>query len=296
MKNYKNSFNDRVFMLCVHAFLWFSLIIILYPLIFIVSASFSTPSEVLAGKVWLLPVKPTLLGYQTVFKNPKLLTGFYNSGIYALFGTAFNIFMTILAAYPLSRKQLVGRRWFMLLFTVTMFFSGGLIPLYLVVKKVGILDTRLAMILPSALSVWNVIITRTFMMSTIPEAMYEASQIDGCNDFKFLYKMVLPLSKPIVAVIALYYAVGHWNTYFNALIYLQNDKLFPLQLILRDILVLSKIDPLMVKDVDILIQKQGLNDIIKYAIIVVASVPVLAIYPFVQKHFVKGVMIGALKD
>lgn len=295
-KKIKSSMNDRIFMWCINIFLWICLIVILYPLIYVVSASFSTPSEVIAGKVWLLPVKPTLLGYETVFKNPKLMTGFYNSFWYAIVGTSFNIFMTILAAYPLSRKQMVGRGFFMSLFIITMFFSGGLIPLYLTVKNVGILDTRLAMILPAALSVWNVIIARTFFMSTIPEEMYEASQIDGSNDFLFLIKMVLPLSKPIIAVIALYYAVGHWNSYFNALIYLQDNSLFPLQLILRDILVLSNIDPLMMQDVDLMMQKQGLKDIVKYSVIVVASVPVLCIYPFVQKYFVKGVMIGALKS
>lgn len=293
---YKESFGDKIFRKCLDAFLVLSLILVLYPLIYIVSASFSTASEVISGKVWLYPVKPTLLGYETVFKNPKLISGFYNSFIYAFFGTAFNVIMTILAAYPLSRKQLEGRKFFMGMFVFTMFFSGGLIPVFLTVKDVGIYDTRLAMILPTALSVWNMIITRTFFMSSIPEEMYEAAQIDGCNDFYFLVKLVLPLSKPIIAVIALYYCVGHWNAYFNALIYLKNVKLFPLQLVLRDILIMSKIDPLMINDVDVIIRKQGLADIVKYAIIVVASVPVLCIYPFVQKYFVQGVMVGALKD
>lgn len=293
---YKESFNDRLFMIIVNLFLWLCLIVVLYPLIYVVSASFSSASEVIAGRVWLLPKKPTLLGYTTVFKNPRLMSGFYNSFIYAVFGTSFNVVMTLLAAYPLSRKKFPGKKILMALFVITMFFSGGLIPVYLTVKNLGLLDTRLAMIIPTALSVWNVILTRTYIMSTIPEEMYEASQIDGCNHFNFLLKMVLPLSKPIIAVIALYYCVGHWNSYFNALIYLQDRKLFPLQLVLRDILVLSKIDPLMVQDVDVLMQKQGLRDIIKFAVIVVASVPVLCIYPFVQKHFVKGVMIGAVKS
>lgn len=293
---YKESRGDRLFRASMNIFLVISLIIVLYPLIYIVSASFSKPSEVISGKVWLFPVKPTLLGYQTVFKNTKLMSGFFNSFIYATFGTVFNVVMTILAAYPLSRKQLVGRKFFLGMFIFTMFFSGGLIPIFLTVKGLGLYNTRLAMIIPTALSVWNMIIARTFFMSTIPEEMYEASNIDGCNDFAFLVKLVLPLSKPIIAVIALYYCVGHWNSYFNALIYLKDVKYFPLQLVLRDILVMSEVDPTMIADVDILLRKQGLKDIVKFAIIVVASVPVLCVYPFVQKYFVKGVMVGALKD
>ncbi len=290
-----NSKNDRILMVFINLFLWFSLIMVLYPLIYVLSASLSKPSEVIAGNVWLFPVEPTLVGYTTVFKNPKLMNGFYNSFIYMFFGTILNLVMTVLAAFPLSRKNFVGKKFFMTLFIITMFFSGGLIPLYLQVVRVGILDTRLAMMLPIALSVWNVIITRTFFQSTIPEAMYEASQIDGCKDFQFLIRIALPLSTPILAVMALYYGVSHWNSYFNALLYLKSENLFPLQIVLREILVLSKIDPTMIQDFDVILRKQGLADVVKYSIIVVASLPVLIIYPFVQKYFVKGIMIGALK-
>lgn len=293
---YKESKADRLFRLLMNGFLVFALILVLYPLVYIVSASFSSAKDVISGRVWLFPVNPTLLGYQTVFKNPQLMKGFYNSTIYAVMGTSINVAMTIMAAYPLSRKQLFGRRFFTVFFLFTMFFTGGLIPTFLTVKNLGLYDTRLAMVIPTAISVWNMIITRTFFISSIPEDMYEASQLDGCNDLTYLIKIVLPLSKPIIAVIALYYCVGHWNSYFNALIYLNNSDYFPLQLVLRDILVMSKIDPLMVRDVTALMRKQGLADIVKYTIIVVASFPVLCLYPFVQKYFVKGVMIGALKS
>ena len=290
-----DSQNDKILMIFINLFLWFCLISVLYPLIYVVSASFSKPSEVIAGNVWLFPVEPTLMGYTAVFNNPKLMNGFYNSFLYMSFGTLINLIMTVLAAFPLSRKRFVGKNFFMTMFIITMFFSGGLIPLYLVVRQVGILDTRLAMMLPVALNVWNVIITRTFFQSTIPETMYEASQIDGCKDFQFLIRIVLPLSAPILAVMSLYYGVGHWNSYFNALIYLKTEDLFPLQIVLREILVLSNIDPTMMQDYDVIMRKQGLADVVKYSIIVVASLPVLMLYPFVQKYFVKGIMIGALK-
>jgi putative aldouronate transport system permease protein len=245
--------------------------------------------------MWLWPVDITIDGYKAVFNNPRIVTGFQNSLFYTVAGTFVSVVLTILAAYPLSRKDLAGRNVFMFFFMFTMLFGGGIIPTYLVVRETGLLDTRLALIIPTALSVWNMIITRTFFQVTIPDELLEASQLDGASDFRFVWDNVIPLSGPIIAVNALFYAVGQWNTYFNALIYLTNQDLFPLQLILREILVQNQINFDQITDVEELMRRQDLRDLLKYSLIVVASVPVLIIYPFVQKHFVRGVMIGSLK-
>jgi len=294
-KGIKDSGGDILFNLLLKVFLCICLIVVLYPLVYVVSASFSTPSEVISGKVWLWPVKFSLVGYEAVFKNNQITTGFMNSLYYMFVGTFVNLVMTMLAAYPMSRKEFYGRNIIMAIFVFSIMFSGGLIPSYLLVKKLGLIDTRWAMIIPTAMSIWNVIITRTYIQVTIPDEMYEAAQLDGCNDIKFLFKIVIPLSGPILAVMALYYGVSNWNTYFNALIYLSNETLFPLQIVLRNILILGNIDPTMVKDFDIIKKRQGLVQVLRYAVIVVASVPVLCIYPFVQKYFIKGVMVGAIK-
>jgi putative aldouronate transport system permease protein len=271
------------------------LIIILYPLIYIVSASFSSPSAVIAGKVWLWPVDPTLEGYRAVFQYQQIWTGFYNSLYYTIVGTSINVALTLAAAYALSRKDLHGRNFVMLLMVFTMLFNAGLIPSYLVVKDLGLLNSRWAMILPSAVAVWNVIIARTFFQATIPDELLEAAQMDGCSDFRFFFRIVLPLSAPIIAVLVLFYAVGHWNQYFQALIYLRDTDKFPLQIILRQILIQNQVDASMMLDVESAAARDGLRQLLKYSLIIVVSFPVLLIYPFVQKHFVKGVMIGSLK-
>lgn len=291
----KDNGSDRIFTVVNYAILSVVLITILYPLVYVVSASFSSSQAVISGRVWLYPVELTLDGYAAVFKHPLIWHGFLNSLIYTAVGTLVNVILTILAAYPLSRDDFRGRGMFMLLFVFTMMFNGGLIPTYLIVKDLGLLDSRWAMILPVALTVWNVIITRTYFQTTIPKEILEASQLDGCNDFKFLWHVVLPLSGPIIAVIALFYAVGHWNQYFNALIYLKDNQLYPLQLVLREILVQNEVNLEMLTDVKTAAARQGLRELLKYSLIVVSTVPLLAVYPFVQKHFVKGVMIGSLK-
>ena len=291
----KESKVDRAFIIANYILLAFVLMIVLYPIIYVVSASFSSPQAVIGGKVWLFPVEPTLMGYEAVFKNNQILVGFKNSFIYMVGGTCLNLIMTMLCAYPLSRKELVGRNVITGIFVFTMYFSGGLVPTYMLIQKLGLLNTRWAMIIPAAMSVWNMIIARTYLQNTIPDTLYEAAEIDGCSPIGFFWKVVMPLSKPILAVMVLYYGVAHWNTYFSAMIYLNNQDLFPLQLILRNILIMNNIDPTMMQDVEAMLQKQGLVDLLKYSVIVVASVPVLCIYPFVQKYFVKGVMIGALK-
>ena len=199
-------------------------------------------------------------------------------------------------AYPLARKTFYGRNVFMIILVITMMFEGGLIPSYLVVKGLGLIDTRLAMILPGAFAGFQVIIARTFFQTSIPDELAEAAELDGCSDLRFIFSIVLPLSKPIIAVMTLMYAVGHWNAYFDALIYLRNPDIFPLQIILRNILILNSVDASMMANVDQMMAQQGLKDLLKYSLIVVSSAPVLMIYPFVQKHFVKGVMIGSMKE
>ncbi|PYI56217.1 carbohydrate ABC transporter permease [Paenibacillus flagellatus] len=291
----RESAADRLFLTLVYAMLTLVLFVILVPLVHIVSASFSSPEAVTSGRVWLWPVEFSLEGYKAVFRNSNILTGYANSLYYAVVGTFVNVAMTVMIAYPLSRKTFYGRHAIMIALAFTMFFDGGLIPNYMVVKWLGLLDTRWAMIIPGAFAVFQVIVARTFFQTTIPDELAEAAEMDGCSDMTFIRKVVLPLSKPILAVMTLMYAVGHWNAYFGALIYLKNADLFPLQIFLRNILILNSVDPTMVANVNDLLVQQGLKDLLKYSLIVVASAPVLLIYPFVQKHFVKGVMIGSLK-
>lgn len=294
-KKIKESFGDRLFLLGVYIFLTLLMLAVLYPLLYIVSSSFSSPRAVVSGQVWLLPVEFSLKAYKSIFNSSQLMYGYYNTIIYTVFGTLINLVFTVLLAYPLSVKSFYGRNLVMILMMITMFFSGGLIPTYLLVKDLEMLDTRWAMWLPGAFSVFQVIVARTFFQSSIPTELAEAAQIDGCRDTRYLISIVLPLSKPILAVMTLMYAVGHWNAYFDALIYLRSEKLFPLQYVLRNLLILNATDPEMLANTAQKIREQGFEQALKYALIVVASVPVLIMYPFVQKHFVKGVMIGSLK-
>ncbi len=285
---------DLVFIIILYIILSLILVSLIYPLIFVLSASISDPSAIMAGKVVLFPVGFTLRAYQAVLAYKQIWVGFTNSLFYTVAGTLVNLFVTILAGYALSRKDLVGRNFFIFLFAFTMLFNGGIVPTYLVVNQLGLVNTRWALIIPQALSVWNLIITVTFFRTSIPNELLEAAQIDGCTDIQYLMRVVIPLSGPIVAVLALFYAVGHWNEYFSALLYLNNQDLYPLQIMLRNILVQNKIDFTMV-DISAFAARQAMRELLKYALIVVASVPVLIIYPFVQKYFLKGIMIGAIK-
>lgn len=272
------------------------MLVVLYPLYFIVIASFSDPLEVLSGHVIFFPKKVSLEAYKMVFRDAQILTGYRNTIFYTLLGTAVNIILTVLAAYPLSRRDLAGRKFFTVMLAVTMFFSGGLIPTYLMVSNtLHLLDTIWAMILPGAISVWNVIIVRTYFQTSIPPELSEAAMVDGCSDFMLLTKVILPLSMPVLAVMVLFYGVAHWNSFFNALIYLNDKALYPLQLILRSILVQNTMSEDMLAEVDSLANRQVMAETIKYALIVVASVPIIAVYPFLQKYFVKGIMVGAIK-
>ncbi len=294
-KKVKLSTDDRIFYIAVNIIIAIVLVIMLWPLIFIVSSSVSSKEAVMAGKVFLLPVDFSLEGYKTVFKTNEVLIGYRNTIFYTVVGTFINVGMTMAAAYPLSRKDLPHRKLIMFLFTFTMIFSGGMIPTYIIVSELRLLNTPWAMLLPGALSVYNLIITRTFIENSIPYEVFEAAVIDGCDDFRYFAKVLLPLSGSVIAVIMLYYAVAHWNSYFNAFLYITDSRLYPLQLVLRNILIANQMDSAMMTDFDSMTSKQGLADLMKYSLIVVSSLPVLVMYPFVQKHFIKGVMIGAVK-
>ncbi|MDF2963689.1 MAG: sugar transporter permease [Paenibacillus sp.] len=291
----KEAYDDRLFNYANHIILCLFAVTVLYPLIYVVSASFSSATAVVSGRVWLFPVDPTLDGYEAVFKHRLIISSFLNSVFYTVAGTAVNVVLTLMAAYPLARKDFMPRNAVMALFVFTMMFSGGLIPSYLIVKELGMVDSRWSLIIPGAIAVWNMIIARTYFQTTIPDELLEAAQMDGCSDMTFLRKIVLPLSGPIIAVIALFYAVGHWNQYFSALLYLKRQELYPLQLVLRDILIQNEVDGSMITDVSDQAAREGLRELLKYSLIVVSTVPVLIIYPFIQKHFVKGMMVGSLK-
>ena len=298
MKQSRNSISqsklDVVFDIINYTLLTLVFLIVAYPLYFIVIASISDPSAVYAGQIFLLPVKPTLEGYARILSYDSLFVGFKNSLIYTSVGTAINVVITITGAYSLSRKDLVGRNVFMIMITLTMIFSGGMIPSYLLVRTLNLYNTMWAVILPVAVSSWNIIVARTFFQQTIPDELLEAAKLDGCNDASFFFWIVLPLSTTIIAVMVLFYAVSHWNNYFNSLIYLSSQSKYPLQLVLRNILIVNTLDDL-VNDVATQAAQQRIGDLIKYGVIILSSLPLLVLYPFLQKYFVKGIMIGAIK-
>ena len=291
----RSSRSDRIYYAISGVLLGLLLILVAYPILFVLSASFSSGDAVATGKVLLWPVEFSLEGYEAVFRNPNIVRAFGNTILYTAVGTAINVSMVMIAAYPLSRRDLRGRGVLTFLFTFTMFFSGGMIPSYIQILRLGLMDSIGAMVLPGALSVYNMIVARTFIQSSIPYVLFEAASIDGCSDAKYFFSMVLPLSKAVIAVIALFSAVGHWNSYFSAMIYLNDRDKFPLQIILREILIMNKVDLSMVMDPEMQIALAHTADVLKYSLIVVATAPILVVYPFVQKYFVKGLTIGAVK-
>jgi putative aldouronate transport system permease protein len=270
-------------------------LVILYPLVYVVSASFSSPAAVSRGAVWLWPVEPTLAGYRAVFADRDVMTGYANSLFYMVAGTTLNVSITMMAAYALAQRRLPGGTLIMMVFTFTLLFSGGIIPLYLVVKAVIGVNNRWDMILPNAMSVGNLIIARTFMRQNLPGELRESAMIDGSDDFRFFFAIALPLSGPIVGVLTMLYALSHWNSFFFAFVFLSSKALLPLQIILRNILIMSEIAMDSFGDLEYLARIAGMMNLLKFAVIVVASVPVLALYPFVQRSFVKGIMIGSIK-
>lgn len=287
--------DDKIFYIIVYTLLTLIFIAVLYPCIFVISASFSSGDAIQAGKVVLFPVDFSLEGYKTVFRTKDVLLGFRNSLFYTVAGTLLSLTLTMMAACALSRKDLPGRDGIMMFFSITMFFSGGMIPLYMVVKHLHMINTIWAILLPGAFGVYNMIMARTFIQTNVPDEMLDAARIDGCSDLKFITAVVLPLSKTIIAVLILFYGVAMWNSYFSALIYLHNDQLYPLTLFLREILVLEMIDLSTITDPELQAQLAKMAAGIKYALIVVSMIPILIIYPLIQKHIVKGVMIGAIK-
>lgn len=294
-KKIKLSLDDRIFFVVVNVLLAILTLTVLYPLIYVVSASFSSGTALLSGRVWLWPVDFSVEGYQEIFKNKNIWTGYANTIFYTVTATCLNVFFTMVAAYPLSRKNLPYKGIIMFMFTFTMFFNGGMIPNYMLMRDLNMINKRIVMILPGLISVYNLIIARTFIQNSIPYELWEATQVDGASNTRFFFQMVLPLSKAVLAVLALYYAIGHWNSYFNALLYLSDRSKYPLQLFLREILVANTLNESSGIDPELLAAKQGMSDLLKYCLIIVATVPVLIVYPFIQKYFATGVMIGSIK-
>ncbi|MFD2700404.1 carbohydrate ABC transporter permease [Paenibacillus shunpengii] len=286
---------DRYVMTAIYILLGLVSLIVLYPIYFVLIASISSPEEVMLGKVWLWPKSLSLVGYERIFENNELMKGYLNTILYTVIGTALNVVMTIAAAYPLSRQDFKGRNAFTVLIVFTMFFSGGMIPTYLLIKDLGLLDSFWVMILPTAVSVWNILIMRTFFQSSIPKELQEAAFLDGCSNLKLLVRIILPLSGPVLAVMVLFYAVGHWNSYFNALIYLSDRDKYPLQLFLREILIQDQMQNMVDLGSDTYSKSLMEVEAIKYAAVMVTNLPMLILYPFLQKYFIKGVMIGAIK-
>lgn len=290
----KKSTNDRLFDIVIILISIVIMLMVAYPLYYVIIASFSKPEAVLSGKLTFLPVGFNMKSYEMVLREPKIWRGYGNTIIYTVLGTLINLVLTTLCAYPLSRKDMPYRTLLTFLVSFTMLFGGGMIPVYLVVKNIGITDSIWAMVIPNALNTYNMLVMKNYFQSSIPGELQEAAAIDGCSHMQTLLRVVLPLSKPILAVITLFYAVQHWNAFFNAIIYLRNEALFPLQIILREILLQNSLEAVG-GDMTGMYEKVMQGETMKYALIIVASVPILIFYPFVQKYFTKGIMVGAVK-
>lgn len=290
----RNATSDMPFLILVWIVLALAVAVTLYPFVYVISMSLSSLEAVAAQKVKLLPVGFSLDSYKLVFSNPDLLRSYYNTIWYTVVGTALSVAVTILGAYPLSRRELIWRKPFMLAIIVTMYFSGGMIPGFLLVKNLGLLDTRWAIVIPPLVSAFNMIVCKTFFEST-NESVIESAKLDGCNDIGILWRIVLPVSMPIVAVMALFYAVDRWNSYFSALLYLRDSKLYPLQMYLMNTLIQDN-DSSAMQTVEDAAKRAMMAAQIKYALIIVSTLPILFVYPFVQKYFVKGVMLGSVKE
>lgn len=278
-----------------NTFIALVLIVVLYPLYFVIIASVSDPQMVYAGKVTLFPRGISLEGYERLFRDDTIMVGYRNSVLVTLAGTSVSVFVTVTAAFALTNRQLKGKNLIVALVAFTMFFNGGLIPTYLVVKNLGLLNSFWALILPNAVWPWNLFIVRTFYTLSIPKDLEEAATIDGASITVYFYRIVLPLSKAIISVMILYYGVAYWNLFFQALIYLSDEHKFPLQLILRNILIENQSPGMAAEDAADLVERLKMADLIKYSSIVVASVPLMILYPFLQKYFIQGIMIGSIK-
>ena len=291
----RRGWDDRILYASTDIILVLLLLIVAYPIIYVISCSFSSGAAVSSGRVLLWPVDFSLQGYKIIFGYKTVWSGFANSVFYTVVGTTINMALSVLAAYPLSRPHYQGGRVVTIMFTMTMMFSAGLIPTYLLMSKMHLTNTRAVMVLLGAISAYNMIIIRTYFKNSIPGELIEAARIDGCSELRTLWSVVLPLSKAVLAVVTLYYAVGHWNSYFNAMVYLRDRSMHPLQLVLRDILSANQVDMTQITDPELLREMAGTAELMKYSLIVVSSAPIIAAYPFVQKFFEKGVMIGSVK-
>ena len=291
----KTGRDDKLFYAFSYIIIAILTVLVLYPMIYVISASMSSASAIMSGKVWLFPVDISFDGYKAVLNSSNVWIGYRNTIFYTAAGTFINICMTLSCAYPLSRATLYGRGPIMFLFSFTMLFGGGMVPNYLLMKSIGFINTPWALLLPGAISVYNMIVARTFIQNSIPGELLESAHLDGCSDFLYFFKIVLPLSKSIIAVLTLWYAVSHWNSYFNAFLYLTDKNLYPLQIFLRDILISSQISSELAEDPEIAEKLRTAQMTLKYAMIVISTAPLFAFYPFAQKHFVKGVMIGSIK-
>ena len=298
-KPVKRCREDVIFDTVIFIILTLILFVVAYPLYWVIISSFSDPTAVSAGKVLLRPMGFTLKGYAEVFKNSQVMRGFFNSIVITFVGVCVNLAVTLPTAYALSRDNFSGKKPITVFYMITMFFGGGMIPTYLVVKNMHLLNTIWALVLPGCLSVYNMIVARTFFKSNISEELYEAGEIDGCTQSRFFFQIALPLSKAIIAIMVLYYGVGHWNSYFSALLYISDQDKYPLQLVLRNILITNQTALSQTATTAAaraaLQEQQQLIDVMKYSLIIISSVPVMILYPLVQKHFVKGVMIGSVK-
>ena len=291
----KRSRQDALFDFFNYVLMTLAMLVVLYPLYFILIASISSSDAVNTGQVWLWPKGFTLEGYERIYRAKSIWMGYRNAIGYTIVGTAINLALTLTAAYALSAKKFFGKNMIMRFLVITMFFHGGIIPTYLIIKSLGLLNKALVMVVHEAAQVWFIIIARTYYQSTVPEELREAAIMDGCNHVRTFLKVVLPLSHALVAVLILYYGIGHWNQYFKALIYLRDENLYPLQLVLRKILVAAEIDEEAIEYMAAMEEQMRLYDIMKYGCIVVASLPLLVLYPFLQRSFVKGIMIGSVK-
>lgn len=294
MKRKKRMTQDRVVNVLFHLIAVVMILLVVYPLWFVIIASFSNPADVASGKVWLLPNSIDIRGYEKLFEQKQIWRSYGNTILYTLVGTLVALFVNIPAGYAMSRKDMPCRKGINVFYIIPMFISGGLIPTYLVVKGFGLLDTFWVMVIPFAVSTYNIIVARTFFESSLPESLWEAAQIDGCGTLRYFIQFAVPLSKAVIAVVGLWTAVGLWNSWFNALIYLQNENLIPLQLLLRRILIAN--ESLLGAATGTMAQElRQLSDMMKYGSIVVSTLPIMALYPFLQKYFNQGVMIGAVK-
>lgn len=295
MQTKRASGSDRIFYIINYVILTLITLCILYPLLYIVMCSFSSTYAVTTNQVFLWPVGFNVEAYRTILGHSLIRSGYLNAFIYMIGGTMMNLLLQTLCAYPLSRRDLPGNRFFTSYFLFTMFFSGGMIPNYLLLKNLNMLNTRWALIIPFAFLPYYMLVMRTFFSNNIPSELREAASIDGCSEFRFFFCIVLPLSQSVIAVVVLFCAVLHWNGFFRALLYLNDPDLFPLQLVLRDILFISNISEQLVNAPDEREAAVQMREMVKYAVIIVGSLPLMVLYPFVQKYFVKGVMIGSVK-